>query len=177
MVLFILLVVTLFDTVIGVLIVPGRACGILESYKHVENWPRDLEANSLEPCTIIPKEHEREWQMYLASKPCKYEPVYKPCNLKDHDSKRFSTLSKATVVCFNTFLSFNQAWSNYGPSTCSASCGGGNLFRTRVCVASGIQVENGNCTGRSNVTIPCNTHPCEPGKIRPDNSNRVFAKG
>lgn len=59
--------------------------------------------------------------------------------------------------------SVDGGWSDWQNGTCSATCGGGVMNRTRQCDNPAPVGDGQDCDGESEETVECNTDDC-PGK-------------
>ena len=85
-------------------------------------------------------------------------------------SKKFKTINRfyGEVFSVNVFSvsAKNGNWANWGRwSSCSKSCGGGSMTRSRTCSNPAPKNGGRNCAGFKTQSTACNKSPC-PGKER-----------
>lgn len=77
-------------------------------------------------------------------------------------------VSFETCVFYSSYVHFcivDGGWSNWGKwSVCSATCGRGEITRSRQCDNPEAQFNGKKCSGRDLETVSCNHHHC-PGII------------
>lgn len=85
-------------------------------------------------------------------------------NVTDANSMKVIRVKEESRVCSKDELCHRvneneeAGFSDWSPwTTCTANCGGGQQYRTRIC-------ERANCEGTTKMARACNTQPCK-GKI------------
>ena len=81
----------------------------------------------------------------------------RPCNEFPCRKSLLKNLNKNYIVCL--ILAKWSEWSD-GNNSCSVTCGGGSIERSRVCLFRDEAIEDSKCDGKNKDVFDCNQQKC-----------------